>query len=44
MRPPYFHNRMVANLNEVVRFYIQRFDVRLSDGDQAELVALLASL
>jgi hypothetical protein len=35
---------LADNLNEVVRFYVRRFDVRLSDENQNDLVAFLDSL
>jgi cytochrome c peroxidase len=43
-RPPYFHNGSAANLDEVVRFYRQRFDLHVSDDEEADLVAFLSAL
>ena len=43
-RPPYFHNGIAQNLDEVVQFYIRELDVELSDGEQADLVAFLSAL
>jgi cytochrome c peroxidase len=44
MRPPYFHNGMAESLGDVLRFYRQRFNVRLSDGEERDPVAFLSSL
>lgn len=43
-RPPYFHNGLTDDLGDVVRFYRRRFDVRLSDRDEDDLVAFLSVL
>lgn len=43
-RAPYFHNGAAANLLEVVNFYNQRFQMRLTEEQKAELVAFLGSL
>jgi cytochrome c peroxidase len=43
-RPPYFHNGMADNLNDVVRFYNRRFGADFDGQDQADVVAFLAAL
>jgi cytochrome c peroxidase len=43
-RPPYFHNGSGTDLDDVIRFYQQRFDVGLSDRDEEDLKAFLAAL
>lgn len=43
-RAPYFHNGAAANLTQVVAFYNQRFQMGLTDQQQADLVAFLKSL
>jgi hypothetical protein len=43
-RAPYFHNGAAASLNEVVAFYNLRFQMGLSAGEQADLVAFLKTL
>lgn len=43
-RAPYFHNGAGATLNEVAAFYNLRFQMRLTDQEQADLVAFLKSL
>ncbi len=43
-RAPYFHNGAARDLNEVVNFYNQRFQMNLTDDEKAELVAFLNSL
>jgi hypothetical protein len=43
-RPPYFHNGLAADLDQVVRFYDRRFGLRLGDGERADLVAFLNAL
>jgi cytochrome c peroxidase len=43
-RAPYFHNGAASNLNELVNFYNQRFNMGLSDQQRAQLVAFLNSL
>ena len=43
-RAPYFHNGAAANLDEVVEFYNQRFEMKLTDQEKADLVAFLRSL
>jgi hypothetical protein len=43
-RAPYFHNGAAATLREVVNFYDQRFQMRLSENQKDELVAFLNSL
>jgi cytochrome c peroxidase len=43
-RPPYFHNGLASDLGDVVRFYRQRFDIRLSDRDESDLAAFLSAL
>jgi len=43
-RPPYFHNGSAADVDDVVRFYNQRFDIRLSAQEAADLAAFLRAL
>lgn len=43
-RAPYFHNGAAANLQELVRFYNQRFQMNLTDDQQRDLIAFLNSL
>ena len=43
-RAPYFHNGAAANLQELVSFYNQRFQMNLTAEQQKDLVAFLNSL
>ena len=43
-RPPYFHNGMAKNLEEVVDFYNTRFGVGLSVQEKEDLIAFLGAL
>ena len=43
-RAPYFHNGAAADLNELVNFYDQRFQMNLTDKQKKELIAFLNSL
>ncbi len=43
-RPPYFHNGSAKDLPAVIEFYNTRFSIGLTDREQADLVAFLASL
>lgn len=43
-RAPYFHNGAAANLDELVNFYNQRFQMNLTEKQKEELVAFLDSL
>lgn len=43
-RAPYFHNGAAANLDELVSFYNQRFQMGLSATQKQQLVAFLNSL
>jgi cytochrome c peroxidase len=43
-RAPYFHNGAAANLRELVNFYNQRFQMKLSETQKSQLVAFLNSL
>jgi len=43
-RAPYFHNGFAADLNEVIDFYQTRFDLGLTAGERADLLAFLRSL
>ena len=43
-RAPYFHNGAAANLDELVNFYNQRFQMNLTDEQKKELIAFLNSL
>jgi cytochrome c peroxidase len=43
-RAPYFHNGFAADLDAVVDFYEERFNLGLTKQDKADLVAFLRSL
>jgi cytochrome c peroxidase len=43
-RAPYFHNGSAATLLDVVNFYVQRFNINLTDAEKADLVAFLQAL
>ena len=43
-RAPYFHNGSAKDLNEVVRFYNDRFGIGFSDQERDDLVAFLKAL
>jgi len=43
-RAPYFHNGAAANLDELVNFYNQRFQMNFTDEQKKNLVAFLNSL
>ena len=43
-RAPYFHNGAARDLNELVNFYNQRFQMNLSQEEMSELIAFLNSL
>jgi cytochrome c peroxidase len=43
-RAPYVHNGSAATLQDVVNFYNQRFNIGLSDQDEADLVNFLQTL
>jgi cytochrome c peroxidase len=43
-RAPYFHNGSDATLADAVRFYNERFQIQLTDDEQADLAAFLAAL
>jgi cytochrome c peroxidase len=43
-RAPYFHNGAAANLEELVNFYNQRFQMNFTDKQKKELIAFLNSL
>jgi hypothetical protein len=43
-RAPYFHNGAARDVNEVVNFYDQRFQMNLTDQEKSQLVAFLNSL
>jgi cytochrome c peroxidase len=43
-RAPYFHNGTAATLDEVVKFYDQRFKLNLSPKEKADLTAFLKTL
>ncbi len=43
-RAPYFHNGSARDLNAVVDFYDQRFEIGLTEDDKADLVAFLRTL
>ncbi len=43
-RAPYFHNGAAQDLNQLVNFYNQRFQMNLTNQEKAELIAFLSSL
>ncbi len=43
-RAPYFHNGAAANLDELVNFYNQRFQMKFTAKEKRELIAFLNSL
>jgi cytochrome c peroxidase len=43
-RAPYFHNGSAATLQDVVKFYDQRFDIHLTEQQKADLGSFLRSL
>ncbi len=43
-RAPYFHNGAARDLNELVNFYNQRFQMNLTDEEKSQLIAFLNSL
>jgi hypothetical protein len=43
-RAPYFHNGFAATLADVVEFYNHRFNIGLSAGEKADLMAFLKAL
>ena len=43
-RPPYFHNGSAASLDDVVRFYGERFAIGFTPDERADLLAFLRSL
>jgi cytochrome c peroxidase len=43
-RAPYFHNGAAANLQQLVNFYNQRFQMGLTEDQKGDLVAFLNSL
>jgi cytochrome c peroxidase len=43
-RAPYFHNGFAKNLNEVVKFYNDRFNIGFTDQEKEDLIAFLKTL
>jgi cytochrome c peroxidase len=43
-RAPFFHDGSAASLAEVIAFYDRRFQLRLTDGEKADLLAFLQAL
>jgi cytochrome c peroxidase len=43
-RAPYFHNGFAADLDAVVDFYDERFNLKLAKQDRADLIAFLRTL
>ena len=43
-RAPYFHNGAAQNLDQLLNFYNQRFQMNLTDDEKIELEAFLNSL
>ena len=44
MRPPYFHNGLARDVEQVLRFYERKFDMDFSDRERADLGAFLEAL
>jgi cytochrome c peroxidase len=43
-RAPYFHNGSAATLMDVVNFYVQRFNLLMTNQQKADLVAFMSTL
>ncbi|MGZ3446646.1 MAG: c-type cytochrome, partial [Myxococcaceae bacterium] len=43
-RAPYFHNGAAATLEDVIRFYDERFALGFTARERSDLLAFLASL
>src|SRR5678810_106499 len=43
-RPPYFHNGMAATVEDVIRFYDQRFALGLTAREKSDLLAFLVAV
>jgi cytochrome c peroxidase len=43
-RAPYFHNGAARDLNEVLNFYNQRFQMNLTEKEKSQFIAFLNSL
>jgi cytochrome c peroxidase len=43
-RAPYFHNGLAADLDAVVKFYDERFEIRLTAEDKSDLALFLSAL
>ena len=43
-RAPYFHNGSAATLEDVIRFYDERFAIGFTDREKSDLLAFLAAL
>ena len=43
-RAPYFHNGLAADLDAVVDFYDDRFNIKLTRQQKSDLVAFLRTL
>ena len=43
-RPPYFHDGSARTLEDVVQFYVERFDIHTSSRQNADLAAFLRAL
>jgi len=44
MRAPYFHDGQARTLEDVLRFYEQRFEMDLSGDDRRDLIEFLSAL
>jgi cytochrome c peroxidase len=44
IKSPYFHDGSAKDLKAVIDFYDQRFKIRLTEKEKADLVAFLATL
>jgi cytochrome c peroxidase len=43
-RAPYFHDGQAAQIEDVIQYYVQRFDVALTSAQKEDLTAFLAAL
>ena len=43
-RAPYFHNGMAASLDDVLNFYVTRFNIGLTPQERSDLIAFLNAL
>lgn len=43
-RAPYFHDGSAATIDDVVDFYVDRFDIYLTDQERSDMIAFLGAL